>query len=209
MPAGGFGTSRDFKGNTKLNSKPTKSRGRKKMAANAKVRRRRRNRPKKDLSILPCSTARNAFDLLEDVKQVIREDPKRYNQEQWVTTTRPREKFGKHEDITHLGHRTDGLIDYTLEYLKEEDRLPKCGTIGCVAGWVYTMKATVDEKKSPAVFAGQILGLTLNQREELFSPDAAGCSPDDSTPEEHAEGGVEHITRFQEKYADQLKNTKV
>lgn len=137
---------------------------------------------------MPVSKAKTAYGLLSEIRKLILEEPKRYNQTDWLRT-------GK---VTKMIYR---------------DGAPACGTVGCVAGWVIALKANpkkVDMYELPTI-AGRILGIKGDydyggQVRELFHSDAAGVREDIST---HAERGAEHIAKFQKKYAKQLKAKKV
>lgn len=130
------------------------------------------------------SVAENAYDLLEEIKQIIIDDPKRYNQGDW----------GKH---------------YGGEYVRDHKHLPECGTIGCVAGWAVTLtKGKTWMITSSGTYAQHILGLTDSQAQELFSAKAAGAR-DQESPEDHARRGAAHIARFQRRYKKQLKAKKL
>lgn len=158
-----------------------------------------------DLSSIPCSSATNAYDLLEDVKAVIKADPKRYNQEIWVSSINPSVLSATNRDGYSV---VDTIEDDDLASYQEADRMPECGTVACVAGWVWTMKAPQRNAEDPHRFAAKILKLSQPQAAELFAGDAAGRYYGES-PENHAARGIAHITRFQAKYKDRLLKTPV
>lgn len=141
---------------------------------------------------LPVSRAKNAYQLLGEIRKLILEEPKRYRQSIW-------------------GHRN----------LKGPDA-PACGTQACVAGWTCVLKvpslslddgATVNYLQVPHVIAQTILGITDNQADVLFSGDAAGTRMNESGLgfdfEGHARRGARHIARFMKMHAKRLKATKV
>ena len=140
------------------------------------------------LQSIPKSRAKTAYGLLSEVKRLIVEEPKRYNQGIDIRSAndsgRPLENF------------------------------PACGMIGCVAGWVVVIKC---ERILPtyqiAEKATKILGLRPEQADELMD----SCALEDYTKKElptegtraYAKLGARHITRFQKKYARQLKAKRV
>ncbi len=144
-----------------------------------------------ELAPVPRSQATNAYDLLEDVCKAILEEPRRYNQGEWLKRY-------------YLGQVNTGLYN-----------LPDCGTVACVAGWT----AVLAQGRSAAAVewqAQQILGLNPDQCEELFSGGAVQelwmhetnrsiyMMPRPGTAE-YAEFGVRHIRAFMAKYEAQLK----
>jgi hypothetical protein len=136
-------------------------------------------------SAIPVSTATNAYDLLTEIRALIREEPKRYNQFIW------------HARVTPLAR---------IIYHGRESTAPACGTIGCVAGWVVTLKEGPDVAY-PAVpdRARQILGLSPRQEAELFYR----MVPGREGSWRHGLHGRFHIWLFQQQYKAQLKATPV
>jgi len=132
---------------------------------------------------MPVSHAKTAYGLLGEIARLIVEEPKRYNQHGWLQREQDRSQM------------------QPVEY-------PSCGTVGCVAGWVVALKA----KRRPNYFrtgdkAADILGLDVDQHDELFGSSAAG-ETDRQTPE-HAEAGASHIRRFMQANRAQLLAKKV
>jgi hypothetical protein len=133
------------------------------------------------------STAKTAFGLLSEIRQLILEEPKRYDQQSWRT---PQD-----------------------EILPGE--MPACGAVGCVFGWVDLLKSSrpITMKQldlSDSLFAKRgmrILGLSRTQAAELYHGGAAGGRRSDLKG--HARRGAAHIARFQKKYASQLKAKRV
>lgn len=141
-----------------------------------------REKGKNSKACFQLSSATNAYDLLEDVKEVIKVDPLRYDQTTWRT------------------------VDYGEARKKYRD-FPACGTVGCVAGWVVTLTRGTDMPFAEIMStARKILGLDISEALELFSADAAGSLPQTKA---HTDGGIRHITRFQKKYKDKLKRKKI
>lgn len=130
------------------------------------------------------SSATNAYELLEEVKEVIKVDPLRYDQKIWLAR--------------------EGYVEFVSR--KARQTAPACGTIGCVAGWVMAL-TTSEYDGDTQGYAAKILGLDSEQTVELFHGGAAG----DTIPQtpSHVDAGIRHITRFQEKYEKQLKNKKI
>lgn len=141
---------------------------------------------------MPVSKAKNAYELLDEVIDLIAEEPLRLDQTDW------RRK------------ETDDDVNIWESF-------PACGTIGCVASWVDTLKSKrptpVAEGFSTVVGVGgsarAILGLTSRQALELFNGDAAGERDGDGGIEGHARRGILHIRKFQKKHAKQLRAKKV
>lgn len=133
------------------------------------------------VSALPKSKAKNAYDLLSEISALIIEEPKRYNQGIYVS------RAGK-----------DGDPYYAY---------PSCGTIGCVAGWVTTLRSEFQlNGRSVGDFAKHILGLTENQACELFDGSVIDGRPQTVA---YAKRGAAHIADFQEQYEHQLKAKSV
>lgn len=133
---------------------------------------------------LPTSKAKNAFDLLSDVCKVITEEPKRFNQHVFLYTKSAR------------GDKT----------ICAPKGLPLCGTVGCVAGWIATLKGKRPRYSDTPRVARTILGLTDNQSSHLFWYAAAG---DKVQTRDHTKAGVKHIRAFQQEHEMQLKAKRV
>ena len=134
---------------------------------------------------MPKSKAKTAYGLLSEIRKLILEEPRRYDQEAWRYST----------------HNTA--------------MAPACGTTACVAGWVVTLKSTAFEGRDWEMIsdeAARILGLDKARIDsfELFDSNAAGyCGYDIRSRTRHAKRGAAHIEAFQKKYATQLKAKKV
>jgi len=135
-------------------------------------------------SKLPKSKAKTAYGLLSEVRRLILAEPKRYNQYCLLTVRSSRSN----------ALRGNYFTDF-----------PSCGTIGCVAGWVATLKA--DSVRGDIWNkARHILGLDEREGEILFWASAAQ-GPSQSL--QHARNGAKHIARFQTRHAAQLKAKRV
>lgn len=138
-------------------------------------------------NVMPVSKAKTAYGLLSEIRRLILEEPKRYDQTDTVT-------FLSNGDDFYPQPR------------------PACGTVGCVAGWTCVLKIPhlkskwQDEWVDICQRAEDILGLNEHQASRLFSPHAAKRKMQTA---EHAKRGAAHIARFQEKYAAQLKAKRV
>jgi hypothetical protein len=132
---------------------------------------------------LPKLKAKNAYELLGQVCELISEEPLRYNQQLWLMKEKP--------GLSATGHV-----------------FPACGTIGCVAGWVHTLVPPTRETRRRGVDyrAADILGLPWDAQQELFgSGDVAG-RPGTRT---HARNGVRHIRRFMKKHRGLLESQPI
>lgn len=92
-----------------------------------------------------------AARLLRKVAAHILEEPKRYDQNEVLWRWEPGELFS---------------YSYTGTY-----KAPKCGTIGCLAGWVCVLSLGAEKAADyirPIEFASQKLGLTSAQELSLF-----------------------------------------
>lgn len=150
------------------------------------------------LACVPKARAENAYDLLGEVIDLIKEDPKRYNQHFWLTD-------GESSGGTGLD-----FSDLPRPILEVRKNMPACGTMGCVAGWVSTlMKGPQAAMRSSAgIFAAEVLGLTDRQKDHLFAGEKAGMR-DHESPEEHAKRGIQHIQRFRAQHKAQLKAKRI
>lgn len=84
------------------------------------------------------------------------------------------------------------------------DNYPRCGTIGCVAGWVDTLKPS--RGRHVVDRASAVLGLDYWKSSELF--DGAAASGNGQTVR-HAKLGAAHIRRFQKSNRAELLAKKV
>ena len=138
----------------------------------------------KKTNLIPKSKAKNAYELLNEVKALILGEPKRYQQSMWIR------RISK-------GDR--------------RDEFPACGTVACVGGWVATLKRKAVDEVTAGDVAMDILGLDETKAYELFNAFAlVECIPRGRPYPEpqsvaYAKLGAKHITRFQKKYAQQLK----
>ena len=138
---------------------------------------------------MPVSKAKTAYGLLSEIRKLILAEPNRYFQGAWRLTK---------------------------DNLTEDEKMPACGTIGCVAGWVDVLKSKRPLPANAAWERGiefqrrgmEILGLSNSQAGRLFDGEAAGFRIRIGVVE-HARRGAEHIARFQKRYAAQLKAKRV
>lgn len=137
--------------------------------------------PRKRNPAKPVSKARTAYELLEEIRQIILEEPKRYDQR---------------------------CILLCGSECKEAGRaMPACKTVGCVAGWIVAL--TRRDFVSVGNICGaarEILGLDADQTPQLFYYKAAGGAGQSIG---HARRGAAHIRRFMKAHAKQLKAKKV
>lgn len=138
---------------------------------------------------LPISRATNAFDLLEELKAVIREEPQRLYMGWWIAK--------KHGVMT-------STPDWILRTNKRDmgHLQPACGTVACAAGWIVLLR---DEKAqgSDTEWAAlrQFPESTFRTFEHLFnrSPNAEVGTP------EAAEFVADRIALIQRFYEHDLK----
>lgn len=138
-------------------------------------------------AFLPVSKATNAYELLDEVKALILEEPKRYDQGVWLVES----------EEEAAGH---GLL------------LPACGTVACVAGWVVLLKASGTDYDSIQDRARDILGLGWVDSVDLFDGSAIenACDEEDllgvvEQSPKYAALGARHISSFQAAHEAQLK----
>lgn len=137
----------------------------------------------KTKSAMPKSSAKTAYALLSAVKKAILDEPKRYTQKLY---------------ILHASDPDDCLMAVR--------GMPPCGTVGCVAGWVTTLRGVKAPYERVSQAAARILGLDGSQAGRLFLADAVTGTPQTAA---HAKNGAAHIERFQKEYAAQLKAKKL
>ena len=134
-------------------------------------------------SLIPQSKAKTAYGLLSEVRRAILDEPKRYNQEFF---------------ISRKSEGNDG-----------DDAFPTCGTIGCVAGWIATLtsrklmsEAEVEHR------AVRLLGDDV-PHETLFRGDAIQESVGRPGTPRYARAGADHILKFQKKWEKELRAQRV
>lgn len=99
------------------------------------------------IKMVPRSDATNVYDLLQDVKQAILEEPRRANMNYFGL------EVGNNQSLMWIGP------DDTYHKLQA----PSCGTIGCFAGWVQMLSGVcADDATRFADFGAEsILGRDL------------------------------------------------
>lgn len=131
---------------------------------------------------VPRIRAKTPIGILKAVVRIIRAEPLRYYQSDWIRTFSPR----------------------------KDKRMPPCGTVCCVAGWVAIGTSelkVVDDFGWGDVrkHAMERLGIDVMQSGRLFDGDAVGAQWDyegrnGPVPEvgtkRYVEVGVRHIERF-------------
>jgi hypothetical protein len=126
---------------------------------------------------------RTPVRILQEVARLILDEPRRYNQGDYIRTYRSPEQF-------------------SCETGAPEERMPPCGTVCCVAGWVATLtrpervKAFTDWNAADGK-ARLALGLDHDQAGELFDGMAVSGNPGTA---QHARNGVRHIERFMRRH---------
>ncbi len=159
----------------------------------------------------PRSKATNSYDLLDDVSAAILAEPARANMYTWLATTR--EGILGRFDVIDGSGVTKGV---------RAPRVPACGTVGCIAGWVTALQRGKSKAKrliaahmrSDGGFSSDAHGLlnpTGNQpmRGDIFDLfSAIGFSSRPGTLK-HAKEIVAKIRAFQLKYCATLKTTVI
>jgi hypothetical protein len=128
---------------------------------------------------MPVSKAKTAYGLLSEIRKLILEEPKRYDQ------------------CATLVHGADASEFYG-------DKLPACGTVACVGGWVLVLKGFGVHDSLDKAWG--VLGQPTDDMWDLFEADRAGSRGNIAA---HAKRGAAHIAKFQKKYAAQLKAKRV
>lgn len=129
--------------------------------------------------LIPKSKAKTAYGLLSEVVAIITAEPMRLDMNDWLSHR------GKHDDAWNSPPKG----------------YPVCGTVGCIGGWVDTLKG----RECGA--ATEILGLSDTQEHRLFMP--SGLMNMQPQTLAHARATVKHIRMFQKKYRKQLLAKKV
>lgn len=157
---------------------------------------------------------KTAYDLLAYVREVILEEPKRYDQSLYVIT-----------DAT-----LSGIAGPWEDYIAERGvGAPACGTVACVAGWtaslvlpvgligklgagssdrIATRALGLTQAQSDYLFDGGVLGhhLTAKETERL---NAKGKIMFDYGTPAYARVGARHIAKFLRKNKAQLQAVKL
>src|SRR5678815_3817725 len=138
---------------------------------------------------VPKSTAKNAYELFEDVCKVILEEPKRYNQSTWV------EQLRVHADVDR----------------KEE--FAACGTMACIAGWMAILKRGRTVFRNNVEIADKAHRLVnpsydapfevVRGLDDLFNGGLIDPDIDPGT-KRYAQAGVREIKRFMKKHRKYL-----
>jgi hypothetical protein len=128
---------------------------------------------------IPRSKAKNAYELLSEISELIMDEPKRYDQHCWLDT--------------EGGHA----------------KQPDCGTVGCIAGWIVILRAKRLPSSMSGIQerATRILGLKDDQTWDLFHGNACGYTKEQT--QAHARRGAQHIKDFQTAYKEQLLRKRV
>lgn len=131
--------------------------------------------------------ARNAVELLGEVKAIIRKEPRRCFMHEWKVNN----KYMKQK------HDLDG---------------PECNTVGCIAGWIIMLKPGTAREVSydPALQAAEILGVRHYAALRLFLgqyPYTFPQSTDYGTPG-YVERVCRNIDEFIEYNKQQLEDRK-
>lgn len=116
--------------------------------------------------------------LLRRIQKHILAEPKRYNQNDIVSTGKPGEA-------------------YSFAW-----RFPACGTIACIGGWAAVLSS--GGRHEDLEYGARALGLTVDQRARLFSATGNGGWPDKfdiaytnaKTPQGRARVGARRIEHF-------------
>ena len=139
--------------------------------------------------------ATNAYELLKEVRALILEEPKRYNQ----ATILDHEMTAKSGQYIALFYGRP-LAEYA----------PDCGTIGCRAGWITELTAPNPRHINDEVnYARKQLGITERQADNLFNGDAAGKTYGEWGTPEYARKGARGITVFMAHHKAQLLAKRV
>lgn len=132
-------------------------------------------RPK--FSLIPRSTAENAYQLLDEVIAAIRDEPARLNMGQWRFTPK---------QVGALG-----------------DAAPSCGTVGCMAGWItFLVDRKVGTQHAISHRVCTLLGVEgFSQRADVYDNlfSAGGGDLYDTKPgtKAHADAVVARIRKYQ------------
>jgi len=142
---------------------------------------------KKRSTKVPTSKAETAYELLTDVCRVILDEPRRYAQACFIA--RPGGRGGAQDS-------------------RGFNKQPACGTMGCIAGWIVTLKqGDRFSYKNTRHEANQILG--MDETEDLFAGNLLDGVKANQGTMAYARAGVTRIRAFQNAHATQLKAKRV
>jgi hypothetical protein len=162
-----------------------------------------RVRPK----LYPTTTARNAYQLLDEVAAAILAEPKRLDMRRWVMPLR------------------------WLKQHRSPTTVPMCGTVACVAGWIYSMADpeglareargnAIGDVGSPTIgaIARKLLGQSAFSDYRLASDISEVFNGSELRSDIHglrvgtlpyARAIVQRIRTFQDRWRDHLLNTPI
>lgn len=92
-----------------------------------------------------------AIRILRKVQEHILQEPKRYDQNDVLT------------------HFTDSDLEARKEWGQDNKNIPKCGSIGCIGGWVNVLTKQPVKHWDSLDVAAVTLGLDYEQRGRLFA----------------------------------------
>lgn len=147
---------------------------------------------------VPKSKATNAYELLDEIQALILEEPKRVWMDDWVIK-------GKHK------------IETTLAYSNAEVTAPACNTVGCIAGWMVSLRHPRQFPSEYAEAALMLLGTSINyEADDELAYNALNLFygqppyPFPTAPygtKAYARAVVNNIKRFKRKWKTRLKAT--
>lgn len=153
------------------------------------------------LTFVPKSDATNAYDLLTDVIQAILEEPKRFCMLSW-RMTKGAELFNELQftDPDGGASRT-----HTVTY-------PRCGTVGCIAGWIYTLAPKTSacgtiSTRAREIIGGSMHGPLAGAVDSLFYKFYESKAMPQS--QQYAEDYAVVIREFQAKWERELREVRI
>lgn len=130
-------------------------------------------------SKFPTTKAKNAYELLNSIIRLVRNDPKRMRMQDW----------GRKGNAGWVPH----------------DQQPACGTVGCIGGWIGMLTKQDSLVKVVKILGFDIIDDFNDNRyiDELFFGKLVG-DHNQGTPA-HAEKVIKSIKLFQKTHAARLK----
>ena len=150
--------------------------------------------------VLPVSNATNVYELLDDVKRVVREEPKRLRMHAYLYDRYVVESLSEYQLVPHHAGK------------------PECGTVGCIAGWMNVLtnrKYYVERGEAPPT--GRVVWDMMDvfyRASDDYTRDVENLfhnfdyEETSGTPE-YAEAICARIDKFQEKWAHILRSLPV